>query len=64
MNRSIAPFGLRMPPKLKEEISSRAKRNNRSINAEIVTLLQEAISDASRFDQGAGRQRSDHLPPA
>lgn len=39
----IAPFGLRMPEELKEKISERAKSNGRSMNAEIVQILQDAL---------------------
>ncbi|EBG0211786.1 Arc family DNA-binding protein [Salmonella enterica subsp. enterica serovar Louisiana] len=40
---NIAPFGLRMPEELKEAIASRAKSNGRSMNAEIVQILQDVI---------------------
>lgn len=36
----ITPFGLRMPEELKEKVSERAKANGRSMNAEIVQILQ------------------------
>lgn len=39
----IAPFGLRMPEELKEKISNRARSNGRSMNAEIVQILQDAV---------------------
>ncbi|MBI0676992.1 Arc family DNA-binding protein [Citrobacter koseri] len=39
----IAPFGLRMPESLKNKIADRAKANGRSMNAEIVQILQETI---------------------
>jgi len=39
----IAPFGLRMPEELKEKIAERAKVNGRSMNAEVVHILQEAV---------------------
>lgn len=39
----IAPFGLRMPEELKEKIAERAKNNGRSMNAEIVQILQDAL---------------------
>lgn len=39
----IAPFGLRMPEDLKDKISERAKANGRSMNAEIVQILQDAL---------------------
>ncbi|MFU0948654.1 Arc family DNA-binding protein [Kluyvera ascorbata] len=54
----IAPFGLRMPESLKNKIADRAKANGRSMNAEIVQILQETIdtdraiaeSDLADFD--------------
>lgn len=41
--RNIAPFGLRMPEELREAIQQRAKNNGRSINSEIVQILQETL---------------------
>jgi len=41
----IAPFGLRMPEDLKDKISERAKANGRSMNAEIVQILQDALGE-------------------
>lgn len=41
LTRNIAPFGLRMPPDLKERVEAAAKANNRSMNAEIVAVLEE-----------------------
>lgn len=43
MSRDIVPLGLRMPPELKERIESEAKKNGRSMNAEIVARLQESL---------------------
>ncbi|EAM9413087.1 Arc family DNA-binding protein [Salmonella enterica] len=40
----IAPFGLRMPEDLKEKVAERAKSNGRSMNAEIVHILQDALN--------------------
>ena len=45
MSRDIAPFGLRMPQELKERIESLAKKNRRSLNAEIVVLLESVVND-------------------
>lgn len=39
----IAPFGLRMPEELKEKVAERAKNNGRSMNAEIVQILQDTV---------------------
>lgn len=38
----IAPFGLRMPPALKEWIAAKAEENERSLNSEIVQRLKES----------------------
>ncbi|MDA5495943.1 Arc family DNA-binding protein [Yersinia intermedia] len=37
---NIAPFGLRMPDELKQRISELAKKNGRSMNAEIVSIIE------------------------
>ncbi|MGM1347650.1 Arc family DNA-binding protein [Serratia liquefaciens] len=52
--RNIAPFGLRMPDELRESITERAKANGRSINAEIVQMLEDGLSrseDSMVIDQ-------------
>ncbi len=41
--RSIAPFGLRMPDELKEKIQERAKANGRSMNSEIIQILEDTV---------------------
>lgn len=41
LTRDIAPFGVRMPAALKERVQAAAKVNNRSMNAEIVAVLEE-----------------------
>lgn len=43
--RNIAPFGLRMPDELREAITARAKANGRSINSEIVQILEDALAE-------------------
>ncbi|WP_407291259.1 Arc family DNA-binding protein [Morganella morganii] len=45
--RSIAPFGLRMPDELKEKIQERAKVNGRSMNSEIIQILEDAVGGGS-----------------
>lgn len=40
----IAPFGLRMPEDLKTAIAERAAKNGRSMNAEIVQILEDRLS--------------------
>ncbi len=41
---NIAPFGLRMPPDLKERVQKSAQKNNRSMNSEIIALLEHALA--------------------
>ncbi len=43
MSREIAPFGLRMPVKLRQAVEKSAKAHGRSVNAEIVHLLNFAL---------------------
>lgn len=42
--RDIAPYGVRMPAELKEELQALAKKNGRSLNSEIVKILEEFVS--------------------
>lgn len=49
------PFGLRIPPDLREKLEAAAKRNNRSLTAEIITRLEYTFtrptgSSEERFD--------------
>jgi hypothetical protein len=48
----IAPFGLRMPSKLKERLKNSAKLNKHSLNAEIVKRLERSyFQEDLLFDQ-------------
>ena len=40
---NIAPFGLRMQPELRDRVADAARRNNRSMNSEIVHRLQGGL---------------------
>ena len=51
MSRDINPFGLRMPPELKEKIADQAKESGRSVNAEIVHRLEESLSKPGGDDR-------------
>lgn len=43
----IAPLGIRLPEDLKDKIKGRAKENGRSVNSEIVQILEDSLnSDA------------------
>ncbi len=46
MIKDIKPFGLRMPPKLKQAVEIAAKKNKRSLNAEIVARLEKSFGPA------------------
>lgn len=48
MSRDIAPFGLRMPTKIRQAVEKSAKANGRSLNAEIVHLLTFALETSSQ----------------
>lgn len=41
--RTSKPFGLRMPDELKEWLTARAKMAKRSMNSELLLLLEEAM---------------------
>lgn len=43
MSRDIAPFGVRMPAELKEQLQAMAAENKRSINSEIVAAVEMAV---------------------
>lgn len=58
----IAPYGLRMPPDLKDRVESAAKANNRSMNAEIVATLEEKYPLPS-LDLRTVTDFLDSLPP-
>ena len=45
MARTDPQFNVRMPADLKEKIEEAAKKNGRSMNAEIVYRLQQSIDD-------------------
>ncbi|MGO2336776.1 Arc family DNA-binding protein [Providencia sp.] len=43
--RDIIPYSLRMPDNLKEKLAERAKKNGRSLNSEMVMILQAAVDE-------------------
>lgn len=42
--RNIAPIGVRIPDDLKEKVQQKAKENGRSMNAEIIHIIEESIN--------------------
>lgn len=47
MSREDPQFKLRLPADLKSKLDQRAKMNGRSINAELVQIVQDAIAKPS-----------------
>ncbi|MEC5405138.1 Arc family DNA-binding protein [Paraburkholderia sp. MPAMCS5] len=45
MTREDPQMKLRLPPDLKDRLTEAAAANNRSLNAEVVSRLQESFSD-------------------
>lgn len=56
----MTTLNLRLPDELHADLKQRAKQNNRSLNAEIVTLLQRARFD-SLFEET--KQLLNQIPP-
>lgn len=57
MARTDPVFNLRMPLEMKDELAERAKRNGRSLNAEIVQILEDAIkAEKTGFPAGDARE--------
>ncbi|HFQ7232398.1 TPA: Arc family DNA-binding protein [Yersinia enterocolitica] len=52
MARTDPVFNLRMSTELKEKISALAKKNKRSINAEIVAAVEAAIEEEEIVNSG------------
>lgn len=61
LTRDIAPFGVRMPPDLKERVAAAAKANNRSMNAEIVAVLEEKYPAYEGLDLFELGRITDHI---
>ncbi|AMO82120.1 Arc family DNA-binding protein [Obesumbacterium proteus ATCC 12841] len=47
----VERFTVRMPDGLRDDIAERAKQNGRSMNSEIVQILQDAISGKDTIDK-------------
>lgn len=45
--REIAPFGVRMPPELKERLNQQALSTGRSMNTEVVARLWASLEKAA-----------------
>lgn len=47
MSREDPQFNFRMTPEIKERVKQRAKLNGRSINAELLQIVQDALDQPS-----------------
>lgn len=47
MGRDDPQFNLRLPYELKEKVMQRAKMNGRSLNAELIQIVQDAMAQPS-----------------
>ncbi|HEC7554896.1 TPA: Arc family DNA-binding protein [Salmonella enterica subsp. enterica serovar Singapore] len=57
MARTDPVFNLRMPLDMKDELAERAKRNGRSLNAEILQILEDSIAaEKTCFPAGDARE--------
>lgn len=57
MARTDPVFNLRMPSEMKDELAERAKRNGRSLNAEILQVLEDSIAaEKTGFPAGDARE--------
>ncbi len=48
MSKKDVQLNIRVTQELKDKIEESAKRNNRSINAEAITLMEEALSQKNK----------------
>ena len=55
MASPIPPFGVRMPPELKDWLSEQARHSRRSLNGEIVKRLEESRAREKRASKAAGK---------
>ncbi|HCM9129095.1 TPA: Arc family DNA-binding protein [Enterobacter asburiae] len=58
--RDIAPYGVRMPAELKDKIQEKAKAHGRSMNAEIVQMLESSLSQRDEGEDGYSKEMSEH----
>ncbi|MEK9497062.1 Arc family DNA-binding protein [Photorhabdus sp. P32] len=49
--RNIGPTGVRIPDDVKEKLINQADRNGRSLNAEIVRILEKSVNEEQKSEQ-------------
>ncbi|CNG64742.1 putative phage regulatory protein [Yersinia enterocolitica] len=57
----IAPLGVRLPDELKEKVQERAKEHGRSMNAEIVGVIEKSFSEQPNQEVLAMKSALEHL---
>lgn len=59
---NIAPMGIRVPDDLKLKIQERARNHGRSMNAEIVQIIEDALnsSDSSMGEAASSEERKSY----
>ncbi|CNJ80295.1 putative phage regulatory protein [Yersinia intermedia] len=57
----IAPLGVRLPDELKEKVQERAKEHGRSMNAEIVGVIEKSFSEQPNQEALAMKSALEHL---
>ncbi|EES3797464.1 Arc family DNA-binding protein [Escherichia coli] len=64
--RDISPLGIRIPDYLKKRIQQEADKNGRSMNSEIVLILQKHVDnlDGSRSLEGFANQEAEKFKKA
>ena len=64
--RDISPMGIRVPEPLKQRLRKEAGKNGRSVNSEIVTILQNYVDelDNPRSIEGIAQQEADKFKSA
>lgn len=52
MSSQPIPYPLRMPDELRDQLTERARANGRSLNAEIIGILQDVVSGKQQGQAG------------
>lgn len=52
MSSQPIPYPLRMPDELRDQLTERARAHGRSLNAEIIGILQDALGDRQQMPAG------------
>ena len=56
--QDINPFGIRMPAELKQLLDFEAKKNNRSLNSELVNRLWQSLGRDDQVEGKLGAEQS------